>query len=202
MFSSGNGVVGCRGEKPIVTRDNFNSYLLKTESVTSIVVDGGNRKWVGTASSGVFLLSPDAEEQIAHYTNENSPLPDNNISSLAYNGRTGEVFIGTAKGLVSIRGEATNGGTTHNEALAYAYPNPVRPDYTGPIAIAGLVRDARVKITDVSGTLVYETRATGGQVVWDGNDYNGTRAASGVYLVFSANSEGTESFVTKLVFLN
>jgi hypothetical protein len=49
---------------------------------------------------------------------------------------------------------------------------------------------------------VYETKAQGGQAVWDGRDYNGVRAATGVYLVFSANentSLGVEALVTKIL---
>ena len=117
------------------------------------------------------------------------------------NGQTGEVFIGTEKGVISYRGEATEGGITHEDV--YVFPNPVREDYDGPIAIRGLVQDAEVKITDVSGRMVYETIALGGQAIWDGRRVdNGERVSSGVYLVFSADPNlGQEKMVTKFLMI-
>ncbi len=192
----------CRGSRRIVEVDGFNAYLLETENVTTIAVDGANRKWIGT-NNGVFVQSANGEEQIAFFDEDNSPLFDNNINDIAINDRSGEIFIGTASGLISIRGEATGGGSRH-ESTVYAYPNPVRSDYNGPIAIKGLPRDADVKITDIKGQLIYETKALGGQAIWDGRDYNGRKAASGVYLVFSTSKEvldNPDANVTKILFM-
>ncbi len=193
----------CRGTRRIVTVDGFNGYLLENESVQIIAVDGGNRKWFGT-TNGIFVQSPSGEEQIARFTATNSPLFDNNISSIAIDPVSGEAWIATAKGLLSYRSEATEGGATHLER-PYAYPNPVHPDYDGPIAIYGLARDANVKITDVAGNLVFEGRATGGQAIWNGRNYLGRRVASGVYLVFATSTrslENPEGVVVKVVILN
>ncbi len=123
----------------------------------------------------------------------------NSISSIVIND-DGEVFFGTANGIISFKGTATPGGVTYDDV--YAYPNPVREGYTGTIAIKGLVRDADVKITDISGTLIYETKAEGGQAVWDGRNFNGRRARTGVYLVFASNEDGSETLVTKILFIN
>ncbi|MEN0006590.1 MAG: hypothetical protein AAF798_20725, partial [Bacteroidota bacterium] len=169
----------CQGSRRIVEQDGFNAFLLDTEDVQAIAVDGANRKWVGTRN-GVFLLSASGEEQILRFEVSNSPLFDNNIIDIAVNDQTGEVFIGTNKGVLSYQGDATLGGRV-NRATVEVFPNPVRPEYDGPIAIRGLARDANVKITDVNGKLVFETTANGGQAVWDGRDYNGRRASSGVY---------------------
>ena len=57
-------------------------------------------------------------------------------------------------------------------------------------------------ITDVSGSLVFSGRAEGGQAIWDGNNFNGRRAQSGVYLVFVTDNSGTETLVTKILFMN
>ncbi len=196
----------CRGTLRIVELDGFNEYLLRYEEVQTIAVDGANRKWVGT-KNGVFLLSPTGEEQIAHFTTENSPLFDNTITDIAINPENGEVFIGTDRGVISYQSDAVAGGTI-NKSNVEVFPNPVRPDYVGPIAIRGLARDANVKITDVTGRLVYETQALGGQAVWDGRDYNGQRAKSGVYLVFSATNARYVGFgkpdavVAKIVLIN
>ena len=184
----------------LVNIDGYTQYLLETEIVKAIAVDGANNKWFGTERAGVFLLSADGTLQIHHFTEDNSPLFSNNITSLAINDVTGEVFIGTAKGLISYKGTATNGGDTNTNV--YAYPNPVRPGYSGLIAIKGLVRDAIVKITDIRGSVIYETRAEGGQATWNGYSFDGRKASTGVYLVFISNDDGSETMVTKILFVN
>ena len=145
-------------------------------------------------------MSPDGTEPIAYFTTENSPLLSNNVLSIGIEDASGEVFIGTELGIVSYKGSATSGSFLHDEA--FVYPNPVRPEYKGDIAIKGLAENAYVKITDVQGTLMYETRALGGQAVWNGNDYTGRRAATGVYLVFSSNRDGTDNIVAKVAIVN
>ncbi|RLD59960.1 MAG: hypothetical protein DRJ05_05550 [Bacteroidetes bacterium] len=173
--------------------------LLEFETVTAIAIDGSNKKWIGTDRSGIFLLSADGLEEIHHFTEDNSPLFSNNITSIAINDN-GEVFIGTAKGLISYKGSATPGGETNTDV--YAYPNPVRPGYTGLIAIKGLVDNASIKITDVNGSLIYDTYAEGGQAVWNGNNFSGQRAQSGVYLVFISNDDGSQTQVAKILIIN
>jgi ligand-binding sensor domain-containing protein len=181
----------------IVELDGFPAVLLEDEFVRVIAIDGANRKWIGT-DNGAFLLSEDGLEQLQHFTTLNSPLPDNRILAITVNGQTGEVFFGTDKGIISYRGEATEGGTVHEDV--YVFPNPVREDYDGPIAIRGLVQDADVRITDVDGRMVYATTALGGQAIWDGRRVdNGERAATGVYLVFSSDPFGVEKLVTRFL---
>ncbi len=185
----------------IVTQaDGFSGYLLETETVSSIAVDGSNKKWFGTTRSGAFLLSADGRETIFHFNKDNSPLPSNNILDIAINDQTGEVFFATDMGLVSFRGFATGGGRKHEDV--YAYPNPVRPGYDGYISVKGLVRNASVRITDINGNLIWATTAEGGQAIWNGQDLHGRRPATGVYLVFSTNEDGEETAVTKILFVN
>lgn len=191
---------GSDAQRILVNFDGYVQYLLETETVKAIAIDGADRKWVGTERAGVFLLSKDGTQQIHHFTEENSPLFSNNITSLAINDKTGEVFIGTAKGLISYKSTATEGGPTNSDV--YAYPNPVRPGYSGPIAIKGLVKDAIVKITDITGNLVYETRAEGGQAIWNGHNFDGRRANTGVYMVFISSDDGSKKMVTKILFVN
>ncbi len=173
--------------------------LLASETVTAITIDGANRKWIGTKRSGVFLLSPDGLKQIYHFTTANSPLLSDNITGITID-KNGEVFIGTDKGLISFRGTATEGQSTNSDV--YAFPNPVRENYTGPIAIKGLVTNASVKITDTYGNLVYETVANGGQAIWDGNNLDHQRVSTGVYLVFITNSDGSQTMVTKILVIH
>lgn len=191
----------CPGTRPFVEVDGFGANLLEDQDVRAIGIDGANRKWFGT-STGVFVMSPEGNEQIAHYTVDNSPLFDNNITDITFNDETGEVFIGTARGLVSFRSDATSATGFHSSVLVF--PNPVREDYEGPIAIKGLAEDSTVKITDISGQLVFETEALGGQATWDGRDYNGRKANTGVYLVFATNrnSSSPEVAVAKILLIN
>lgn len=185
--------------QPWITSGGTAGPLLDYVFVSCITVDGANRKWVGT-SDGVFLISADGTQILEHFNTDNSPLISNNIITIGINGATGEVFFGTDKGIVSYKAEATE-GQTENSGV-YTYPNPVKPGYNGPIAIRGLVRNGYVKITDVTGNVVYETNALGGQAIWNGKNFKGERANSGVYLVFVTNEDGSQTTVTKILFLH
>jgi len=187
-------------QRILVEVGGYTQYLLESESVTAIAVDGANRKWIGTERAGVFLLSSDGTEEILHFTAENSPLYSNFIIDIEINGETGEVFFGTQAGIISYKSTATNPLPTNTDVVAY--PNPVREGYSGTIAIKGLVANADVKITDIGGTLIYATRAEGGQAVWDGRNFDGRKAQTGVYLIFSGDDEGNENLVTKILFIN
>lgn len=174
-------------------------YLLGTENISSMAVDGGNRKWMGTINSGVFLIAESNSELVKNFTSANSPLPADHVTSIATDGETGEVWFGTTKGIVTLRETGTTG--SDNMDKVYAYPNPVREDFTGNVTITGLVRNSHVKITDISGNLVYETESTGGDATWDMNTYNGKKVSTGVYLVFCNSPDGTISTVTKILII-
>ena len=175
-------------------------YLLSSENITCIAVDGANRKWIGTENSGVFLISENGTEQLLNFTKNNSPLPTNTITAISINHETGEVFIGTDEGLISYIGNATQGDTEMKNISIY--PNPVRESYDGNIYIKGLVADAIVKITDVSGNLVRTLTANGGTAEWDGRNIYGNRVSTGVYLVYTSNETGESTSVSKILFLN
>ena len=181
----------------LIEQDGNVQILLETEVVSAIVVDGGNRKWLGTQSSGAFLVSPDGTTQLQHFTKDNSPLPSNNVTSITINGNTGEVFFGTDQGIVSFRGEATEGG--NKATCATVFPNPVRETYQGPVAITGLIADSDVRITDMAGNLVYRTISNGGQAVWPATDLSGQRVSTGVYLIMASDPSGTLHCNTKVL---
>lgn len=189
----------CEAFQPIVTIDGFNGPLFQSEIVRDIEVDGGNRKWIGT-ENGVWLLSEDGEEVIEYFTKENSPLFSNVIRDITIDPSSGEVFIGTENGILSYRGTSTEATDLHENVQVF--PNPVRPEYSGIIAIRGLANESEVKITDISGTLVYETQAEGGVATWNGMNYNGVKAQTGVYLVYSTSEDGSDGHVAKIMFIN
>jgi TSS9, PorZ, N-terminal beta-propeller domain len=176
---------------------NLADYMLKTETITCMAVDGANRKWLGTASSGVYLLSADGTTQIKSFNEQNSPLLSNSIVTLAVDNKTGDVWFGTSKGVQSYRGDATAGGERFTRV--YTFPNPVREDYSGNVTITGLIKDSQIRITDISGNLVFETVSDGGEATWNLKTYNGRRIATGVYLVFCASRDGSQSYVTKML---
>ncbi len=179
---------------------NLADFLLSNERINAICIDGGNRKWIGTESNGIFLLSEDGLETIHHFTTENSPLLSNKIQSLALNPKTGELFIGTDQGLIYYMSDATEGENTFSET-AHAFPNPVKPDYTSLITITGLIRDSNVKITDINGNLIFAGTSVGGQFTWNGRNSKGKKVASGVYFVLAADSEGKEGIATKILII-
>lgn len=181
---------------------NYADYLLSGIDVRAIAIDGGNRKWIGTNSNGVFLISDDNNTQISHFTTDNSPLPSNLVQDIAIDGASGRVYFATDKGLCSYQSDATEPTDEMTKDNVYAYPNPVRPDYTGLITITGLSYDADVKIVTSSGALVNQGRSTGGSYTWDGCDLNGKRVASGVYMVETATSSGDKGTVCKIAIVN
>ena len=174
--------------------------LLENVAINAIAIDGANRKWIATQTSGVYLISSDNQETLEHFTLDNSPLPSNNVISLAIDSQNGTVYIGTARGLMAYEGVATQGN--ENFSNVYAYPNPIRPDYQGSVTITGLQTNSRVKITDLKGNLINEGRSLGGQYSWNIQNGKGSRVDSGIYLVFGSSEDGSEGVVTKIMVIN
>ena len=195
-----SGFMCSRVKIPRNDSTNLADYLLVNEVIQAIAIDGANRKWIGTKSSGVYLMSENGQQTIQHFTSDNSPLLSNNIMSIAINPVTGEVFFGTDMGIVSYQSDASEAGATFDNV--YAYPNPVRQGYTGVITITGLVQNTQVKITDINGNLVCQTVSNGSLATWDGKDVHGRKVNTGIYLAICANADGTQSTITKIMVIN
>lgn len=199
-----NGIAVFDDPASVVSGRNLDAYLpifekrrlLANENVTSIAVDGGNRKWIGT-NNGVFLFSDDGTLLVNNFTTDNSPLPSNQINYIAIEPSTGEVFFRTAQGMVSYQGTALNAGDDVSGNVLI-YPNPVRPDYEGLITIDGLFENVVVKITDVAGRLMYETKANGSRAVWNGQYATGGKVPSGIYYVMTSTDEGNQTLMGKI----
>ena len=190
----------CEAIRPVVPNGNFSGYLFDGQAVRSIAVDGANRKWVATAN-GVFLVSANGEELLHQFTEFNSPLLSSDVRQVAINGKTGEVFFATLKGICSFRGSATE-PLPESESPLKIFPNPVPPGFTGSIGIRGLAQNVIVKITEADGRLVYQSRSLGGQAIWNGRDLRGNRVSSGVYLVLVSNDQGKDNVAGRIVFIN
>ena len=180
---------------------NYADYLLDGAYTTCVEIDAANRKWIGTLSNGIYLVSADGLEEIHHFTKDNTPLPTNVIESLALHHKSGELFVGTDKGLVSYMSDATRPEESYEEEKVYAYPNPVTPDYDGVITVVGLKANSNVKIINTAGRLVAEGISLGGTFTWNGRTPQGQRVATGVYYVLGSDEEGNEGIVTKVLFV-
>ena len=191
-----DGGVNADAQQIIIDDGKDIGYLLGSEVVNDIKIDGGNRKWVAT-NNGAWLIKEDGSEVVSHLTSDNSPLPGNQINCIGIIPNTGEVFFGTTNGIASFRSDATEAKNVHANTLVF--PNPVHPDYEGPITITGLPEDATVKIADIAGRVVYELVAVGGTAVWNGLNFDGQKPQTGVYLIFTANKDDEEALVSKLL---
>lgn len=173
-------------------------YILGEAHITDIEVDGGNRKWMATANAGLVLLSPDGTEIIKQYNTDNSPIVSNTIYDIELNQTTGELYIVTDRGLISLRIDASYEDPTYEQITVF--PNPVKPDYFGPITLQGIRYDSDVKVTDAAGNVVYKTRSNGGTATWHGLNSNGEKVPTGVYFFWTAmNIQGGDHKVAKVL---
>lgn len=179
---------------------NYADYLLDNSNIRCIAVDGANQKWFGT-DNGVYLVSDDCNTQIYHFDTDNSPLISNIVYSIAVNNNTGKVYFATDKGLCSFNNGIVGSNSEMTKDNVYAYPNPVKPDYTGKINIVGLSFNANIKIVSTNGTLINEGRSAGGSYSWNGCDLNGKKVASGIYMVETATESGEKGIVCKIAII-
>lgn len=183
----------------IILEDGVPQELLFEQSITDIEVDGSNNKWVATATAGVFYLSPNGQETLLRFTKDNSPLPTNNVQDMAIDPFTGVVYFATTQGLVAYKGTAT--APSDNLENVHAFPNPVRPGFNGNVTIDGLTSQANVKITDITGNLVFEETSEGGSVLWDTTAFGKYKVRSGVYLVLVTTEDNLETKVAKIMII-
>jgi ligand-binding sensor domain-containing protein len=191
ISGSTNPLGNVNAYRPVIDR----RYLLANQSVKSIAIDGGNRKWMGT-TTGAYLVNTDGSALLETYTTRNSSLPSNQIKYIGIDGTEGEVYFRTDRGMVSYRTTATDPAETLSESLIF--PNPVRPDFGGVVSITDLVENTIVKITDVSGRLQHQTRSSGGTATWNLINLEGNRVETGIYLIWLTNLKGTETLLGKL----
>lgn len=178
-------------------------YLLNGVGVNAICSDPQGRKWFATHGAGVVCTSSDGRTIIGELTTENSWLPSDIVTAVAWDHSTGSLMISTLKGLAQYYPSGQGGGSDMDSVRAY--PNPVRPDYFGYVTVDGLADNALVKIADSAGSVVKELGlAEGGVARWDVTNHNGERVRSGVYYVLASagSSESSLSAVTKVLVIN
>jgi hypothetical protein len=203
VFNTPNSILSggsVDGEPIKILQDGNVELLLESEVVTSMDVDAANNKWVGTQAGGVYCFSPDGQRQLFHFTSDNSPLYTNEIIDIKCDGKTGNVLIGSTQGLQSYKNIIMEGSEDYSSIVAY--PNPVKPNYTGNVYISGLIDESIVKIADQAGNFVWEVKAKGGRIEWPMKSFSGNRVSSGVYVVYTAIPNGEIKAVTKVLVIN
>ena len=176
-------------------------YLLNGIPITAIAIDGGGRKWFGTQENGIFFISADCQEEIYHFTTENSPIPSDDIFDIVIHPSNGQVMFATDKGLCSFVSDATAPEEELVKDSIQIFPNPVEPDYNGPIIVRGLVEDCEVKITSSTGQLIMKGISNGGTFTWNGCNAHGKRVASGIYNLIANTSDGKKAVIRKIAFI-
>ena len=165
--------------RPYVT--NFSEgkgYLCEGYAVYDIGVDRENNKWIATNNG------PDASEVFNHFTTENSDIPSDLIYTVECDTVHDRVYIITDNGFAEyiVSGDAA----ALNFDGAYAFPNPVEPDFTGMIKIAGLMDNSYLTITDKNGQVVAQIGPVMGSALWDGYGDDDERLPTGIYNVYAA----------------
>ena len=202
-------------EPIVILEDGLPKELLELQFITDIIVDGSNNKWISTADAGVFYLSSDGKKTIYHFTKDNSPLPSNNVNTMAQNKDNGTIYFGTTRGLVSFKA----GGSSPSNSLedTFVYPNPIRPGFNlelDKVKIQNLSENVNIKITDVEGNLVAEAESNtnlrfngnnleidGGTAYWNGKNLANKTVASGVYVVMISDLDNLETKVLKIMLI-
>jgi hypothetical protein len=193
FFNRFQGVLA--GENVDASQPIFEGFFLFDGiPVNHITIDGGNRKWMSTRD-GLWLFDENTERNILHLRRSNSPIINTNIQQMVVNPLNGELFINSSSQFLSYRTDATRAGAVHTDVEVF--PNPVRLSADKTVTIRGLAYNNEVMITDIAGNLIHKGKANGGTFSWDLGNYSGFRAKSGVYLVFSINADGTETYQTK-----
>lgn len=183
------------GESVDVIKPIFEGFFLfNGVAINNIAIDGGNRKWI-TTNDGLWLFDENINENIAHFESNSSPIVNENIQQLVINPVSGEVFMASAAQFISYRTDATRASDTHSNVEVF--PNPVNLATHNTVTIRGLAYNNEVMITDLAGNLIHKGKANGGTFSWGLNNYSGFRIKRGIYLVFSINSDGTETYRTK-----
>jgi hypothetical protein len=186
-------------QKILIEQDGSLQYLLENERITDIEIDGANRKWISTDGGGVFLLSEEGTQTIYSFSKNNSPLYSDVINSLAINDNTGEVYMGSTDGIIGFKSTATSSNIQFK--TLEVFPNPVRPEYQGNIAIRGMMNNSEVKIVNASGFPVKTVFSNGGQAIWDGLDNNNQQVGSGVYYFLVTSEDGYSKAKSKVLII-
>lgn len=179
----------------------YADYLLSTVDASCIIFDSANRMYVSTKGSGIYVISADRNVELKHYTTENSNIMSDYVNYLALDPNTGVLYASTNLGLCSVATDAMQVPESLSTDNIKVYPNPMAPDYYGPINIEGLTVGANIKIATATGVTVHEGYTSSSVYQWDGCDFSGKRCASGVYNILLVDAQGEKGCVAKLAII-
>lgn len=189
-----------KAEPVIIEQNGLGEELFRDSQLIQIEVDPGNQKWVSVDGGGVFYLSQNGQKTLHHFTKENSPLPNNTVTDIKVDQKTGKVYFVTFEGIVVYQGDVVDVSENFGDVLVY--PNPVvNANYKGSVKIKGLAEKTNIRITDTAGNLVHQAVARGGYYEWDLTN-RGKRVASGIYFVLMTNENGTDKATAKIAVVN
>ena len=173
-----------RAVRPFVVRSTEGKgTLCEGVNVYDIGIDSEDNKWLAT-DGGVYFVSPDGSEVYNHFTAESSDLPSNTVYSVECDTVSDHVYIYTDNGFAEYVAWGDAAAIDFNGA--YAFPNPVEPDFTGLVKIVGLMEDTYVTITNGQGQVVAEMGPVMGAAFWDCCGPDGQRVATGTYRIYAA----------------
>ncbi|MEE9431147.1 MAG: two-component regulator propeller domain-containing protein [Melioribacteraceae bacterium] len=173
-------------------------FSMRLQTINCIAVDPINQKWFGT-TKGLFLTTSDGSRLLANYNSTNSPLPNDNIKSIAVDEDKGIIYVGTDFGLTEITTRFVKPNSDFSQLFVYPNPITIGESTNTNIVIDGLVEDSEIKILDISGNLVNEFVTNGGRTtVWNLKDLDNKYVASGVYIIVAFDSEANQISQTKV----
>lgn len=170
---------------------------LRNQTVTCIAIDPLDQKWIGT-KQGVFVLSSDGIQLIDQYSTKNSPLPSDDIKSIAFDAKNGIVYIGTDYGLSALQTASIQPVQSFDEVFVYPNPFVISKDAVS-LTIEGLVKNSSVRIFNINGNLVRDFRSPGGKIAfWDGKDMDGDLVPTGIYVIVAYDEEANNVKTSKV----
>jgi len=173
-------------------------YAVRNQTITCIAIDPLDNKWIGT-KQGVFVLSSDGVQVMDQYSSKNSPLPNDDIKSIAFDAKNGIAYIGTDNGLAALQTSSIQPLQSFDQLLVY--PNPFIPGENNitSLTIDGLIRNSSIKILNISGNLIREFNTPGGKIAfWDGKDLNGNTVPTGIYIIVAYDEEANNVKTSKV----
>lgn len=181
-------VNGAMPAKPLSVKgpDNSPQYIGIASIITGICFDEYNRLWVSTMTDGIYGINTERTEIFAHYTAENSGLPDNYVYQACWNPEMKRLFISTTKGLSSVNPDEP--GTKDAEYTLMAYPMQVDETYAGTIAVYNVSGISTIKVKDTNNNVVAMLpEPENNTTYWNLLDDKGKNVPSGRYTIYDAN---------------
>lgn len=177
-------------------------FLLHDVHVNAIEVNAANEKWIGTQDAGLWLIRPvgGRYEVVEHFTENNSPLISDHVTSLALDNETGVLYIATDIGLTSYTGTIKAGVAEMDELKIF--PNPYNyNEESGNIIVEGLADATKLNVLTSDGRVINRIETRGGRIEWDGRDFRGNRVGSGVYVLVAVDENNGGRGTGKVVII-